>query len=202
HPQRRRLRREEERPMSRPERLEAPSVRPAELMDLDFHLFNEGTHTRIYEKLGAHLTTRGGARGTQFAVWAPNARYVSVIGDFNGWNDGATPLERQSASGIWSGFVPGVDQGSIYKYRVVAPDHQRFDKADPYAFASELAPRTGSVVWGLDYEWHDADWMRERAKHNALEAPISIYELHLGSWRRVPEEGMRSLSYREMAPRL
>jgi 1,4-alpha-glucan branching enzyme len=180
----------------------APASTPAELMDLDYHLFNEGTHTRIYEKLGAHLATRDGKAGTQFAVWAPNARYVAVIGDFNGWNDGTTPLVRQHPSGIWSGFVPGVGQGSIYKYRIVAPDHQRFDKSDPYAFASELAPRTGSVVWDLHYDWNDADWMRERARHNALDAPLSIYELHLGSWRRVPEEGFRSLSYREMAPLL
>jgi 1,4-alpha-glucan branching enzyme len=177
-------------------------VRPAELMDLDYHLFNEGTHTRIYEKLGAHLATRDGKPGTQFAVWAPNARYVAVIGDFNGWDDGATALERQHPSGIWSGFVPGVGQGSIYKYRIVAPDHQRFDKADPYAFASEMAPRTGSVVWDLHHDWNDAEWMRERARHNALDAPLSIYELHLGSWRRVPEDGLRSLNYREMAPQL
>jgi len=187
--------------MSRAERQQAPVSRPAELKDLDYHLFNEGTHTRIYEKLGAHLATRGGKSGTQFAVWAPNAQYVSVIGDFNGWNDGTTPLERHT-SGIWTGFVPGVGQGSIYKYRVVAPDHQRFDKSDPYAFASEVAPRTGSVVWDLHYDWNDADWMRDRAKHNAPEAPLSIYELHVGSWRRVPEDGLRSLSYREMAPRL
>ena len=156
--------------MSRVERQQAPAPRPAELMDLDYHLFNEGTHTRIYEKLGAHVTTRAGTAGTQFAVWAPNARYVSVIGDFNGWNDGSTPLERQHASGIWTAFVPNVGQGTVYKYRIVAPDHQRFDKADPYAFASEMPPRTGSLVWDLSYEWNDAQWMLERAKHNALDA--------------------------------
>jgi 1,4-alpha-glucan branching enzyme len=175
---------------------------PAELMDLDYHLFNEGTHTRIYEKLGAHLVTKSGVAGTQFAVWAPNAQRVSVVGDFNAWNDQATPLLRQDPSGIWVGFVPGVPAGSVYKYRVLARDNQTFDKADPYAFFSEVPPRTGSVVCDLSYSWNDDEWMREREKKNSLTGNISIYELHLGSWRRVPEEGMRSLSYREIAPRL
>jgi 1,4-alpha-glucan branching enzyme len=180
----------------------APPRPASELMDLDYHLFNEGTHTRIYEKLGAHLVTKAGTSGTQFAVWAPNASMVSVVGDYNGWNEEATRLERQHPSGIWSGFVPSLGQGSIYKYRIVTRDNQRFDKADPYAFYGEMPPRTGSIVWDLGYEWNDAAWMRERAKHNCLEAPLSIYELHLGSWRRVPEDGLRSLNYREMAPLL
>jgi 1,4-alpha-glucan branching enzyme len=175
---------------------------PAELMDLDYHLFNEGTHTRIYEKLGAHLVTKSGVAGTQFAVWAPNAQRVSVVGDFNAWNDQATPLSRQDPSGIWVGFVPGVPAGSVYKYRVLSRDNQTFDKADPYAFFSEVPPRTGSVVCDLSYSWNDDKWMRERAEKNSLTGDISIYELHLGSWRRVPEEGMRSLSYREVAPLL
>jgi 1,4-alpha-glucan branching enzyme len=182
----------------------APAQRPpAELMDLDYHLFNEGTHTRIYEKLGAHVVSLDGVVGTQFAVWAPNAQAVSVIADFNGWNESATPLTRQHPSGIWTGFVPGVTSGAVYKYRIVARDQQRYDKADPYAFFGEVAPRTGSMVWDLSYEWNDAKWMKEqRPRQNSLEAPLSIYELHLGSWRRVPEDGLRSLNYREIAPQL
>jgi 1,4-alpha-glucan branching enzyme len=176
--------------------------RPADLMDLDYHLFNEGTHTRIYEKLGAHLSTRDGAAGTQFAVWAPNAGYVSVIGDFNGWDQGATPLALGSG-GVWTGFVRGIGQGSVYKYHVVSSDGSyRFDKADPYAVYGEVPPRTGSVVWDLEYAWGDADWMQARAARDPLASPLSIYEVHLGSWMRVPEDGFRSLSYREIAPRL
>jgi 1,4-alpha-glucan branching enzyme len=175
---------------------------PAELMELDYHLFNEGTHTRIYEKLGAHRVTRNGVKGTQFAVWAPNARAVSVVGDFNGWDDSRTPMTMMRQGGIWLGFVPGVGDGSVYKYRVFAESGQPFDKADPYATYAEVAPRTGSVVWDLAYGWSDQEWMRARAAKNAPGAPISIYELHLGSWMRVPEDGFRSLNYREIAPRL
>ena len=176
---------------------------PAEMMELDFHLFNEGTHTRIYEKLGAHVTTLNGVMGTLFSVWAPNARAVSLIGDFNDWNDGAHPLSRAQQSGIWTGFVPNVGAGAIYKYRIfVAHGGQHFDKADPYAFYGEMPPRTGSIVWDLSYEWHDGEWMKDRERRNSLRSPISIYEVHLGSWRRVPEDGFRSLDYREMAPRL
>ncbi|HWO11877.1 MAG TPA: 1,4-alpha-glucan branching protein GlgB, partial [Polyangiaceae bacterium] len=175
----------------------------SELSELDSHLFHEGTHTRIYEKLGAHLALRDGVAGTHFAVWAPNARRVSLIGDFNGWNDGPTPMQRQGPGGIWTTFVPKLGQGSIYKYRVFGPHgDQHFDKADPYAFHGELPPSTGSVVWDLRYEWQDGEWMRERERKNAPGAPISIYELHLGSWRRVPEDKGRSLNYREIAPRL
>ncbi|MEY4544102.1 MAG: hypothetical protein RL685_297 [Pseudomonadota bacterium] len=171
-------------------------------MDLDYHLFNEGTHTRIYEKLGAHLVPRDGGAGTQFAVWAPNAGYVSVVGDFNGWDQGATPLTL-GQGGVWSRFVPDVGHGSVYKYHVVSKDGSyRFDKADPYAFYGEMPPRTGSVVWDLDYAWQDGEWMKARAKRDPLNAPLSIYELHLGSWMRVPEDGFRSLSYREIAPKL
>jgi 1,4-alpha-glucan branching enzyme len=174
---------------------------PAELMDLDYHLFNEGTHTRIYEKLGAHLATRTGTAGTQFAVWAPNARAVSVVGDFNGWDDSHSPLIR-GEGGIWSGFVPGVQGGAVYKYRVFAQSGQPFDKADPYAFYSEVPPRTGSVVWDLGYSWQDQEWLERRRQHDVRNGPISIYEVHLGSWMRVAEDGFRSLSYREIAPKL
>jgi len=159
-----------------------------ELTDLDFHLFSEGTHTRIYEKLGAHLTARAGVPGTSFAVWAPNAGAVSVIGDFNAWDNGRTPLAA-GPSGIWSSFVPGLGAGTVYKYHVVSSDGRyRFDKSDPYGFYHEVPPRTGSVVWDLSYDWQDQRWLAERGRRNALDAPISIYEVHLGSWMRVPEE--------------
>ena len=187
----------------RPVPASVPVGPTATLMELDYHLFNEGTHTRIYEKLGAHLVVQNGVAGTQFAVWAPNASAVSVVGDFNGWQEGKTPLARERPGGIWMAFVPGVGQGSVYKYRVVSGhSEQRFDKADPYAVYSEMPPRTGSVVWDLAYDWKDESWMRDRHQKNALDAPISIYEVHLGSWMRVPEDGGRSLSYRELATRL
>jgi 1,4-alpha-glucan branching enzyme len=169
----------------------------------DIHLFNEGTHRRLYDKLGAHPCVHGGVAGTQFSVWAPNARAVSVLGDFNGWSRGATPLAARESSGIWEGFVAGVGRGAIYKYHIVS--HQggySVDKADPIGFHHENAPRTGSIVWPLDYTWADAAWMNDRGRSNALNAPIAIYEVHLGSWMRVPEQGNRMMSYSELAPRL
>jgi 1,4-alpha-glucan branching enzyme len=168
------------------------------LGDHDLHLFNEGTHTRLYEKLGAHPTTRDGDAGTHFAVWAPNAERVSVIGDFNDWNRDANPLQNVAASGIWTGFVPGVAAGSRYKYRIRSR-HGGYavDKADPFAFLAEAPPLTASTVWPLDYEWMDKEWMESRGGRAARDAPISIYEVHLGSWRR---KGDGSLpSYREIA---
>ncbi|MGE0407405.1 MAG: alpha-amylase family glycosyl hydrolase, partial [Candidatus Korobacteraceae bacterium] len=173
------------------------------LTEDDLHLFNEGTHYRLYQKLGSHCVTRNGVEGTCFAVWAPNAEYVSVIGDFNGWDKGAHPLRMRGSSGIWEGFLPPVHKGAGYKYHVAS----RFlgykaDKADPYAVHSEQPPKTASRVWDLDYEWHDQEWMSKRRQRNSLHAPQSIYEVHLGSWMRVPEEGDRPLTYRELAPRL
>src|SRR5690606_9011938 len=147
-------------------------------------------------------TTRAGVAGTQFAVWAPNARAVCVVGDFNGWKTNANPLTR-TAGGIWSGFVPGVHRGDLYKYRIVSPaGHVLPDKADPYGVAQQTPPNTASVVWNLDYAWQDQRWMSERSERNPLEAPLSVYEVHLGSWMRVPEDGYRSLSYVEIAPKL
>jgi 1,4-alpha-glucan branching enzyme len=173
------------------------------LSDQDLHLFNEGKHYRLYEKLGSHFMSANGEEGTCFAVWAPNAAQVSVTGGFNGWNPSSHPLRSKGTSGIWEGFIPGVDRGTAYKYHVVSRDGAyRYDKADPFAFHAEVAPDTGSVVWDLWHEWGDADWMRERGRRQAARSPISIYEVHLGSWRRVPEEGNRPLSYREMAPLL
>ena len=170
----------------------------------DAYLFREGTHGRLHEKLGAHPCTLNGAEGTQFAVWAPNAKSVAVTGDFNDWNKAAHPLlPRQDGSGIWEGFIPGVAVGACYKYHIVSRQQgYTVDKADPYAFSAEEPPRTGSRVCNLDYQWNDAEWMSKRRRANALDAPMSIYEVHLGSWRRVQEEDNRSLSYRELAPLL
>ncbi|MDO9225296.1 MAG: 1,4-alpha-glucan branching protein GlgB [Pseudomonadota bacterium] len=175
-----------------------------QLTEHDIFLFKEGTHARLSEKLGAHFTNRDGVAGVQFAVWAPNAASVSVVGDFNGWNGSPNPMQaRGDGSGVWEGFVPGIGNGDCYKYRIVARDNDyQVDKADPYARFSEVPPRTGSRVWDMDYTWNDAEWMGRRRAANALDAPMSIYEVHLGSWRRVPEDGNRSLSYRELAPQL
>jgi len=173
------------------------------LCDDDLYLFNEGSHYRLYEKLGAHPTSVGGVEGTYFAVWAPDARQVSVIGDFNGWNKSSHQLHAKGQSGIWEGFIPGVGSGTVYKY-YIASHHRnyRVEKADPFACFNEISPKTASIVWDLDYNWEDREWMDRRREKNALDAPIATYEMHLGSWRRVPEEGDRSLSYRELAPQL
>jgi 1,4-alpha-glucan branching enzyme len=180
-----------------------PQASPTLLTDNDVYLFNEGSHFRLYEKLGAHLTDVHGVAGATFAVWAPDAEYVSVIGDWNGWNRTKHPLEARGQSGIWEGFVPSVAPGATYKYHVVSRYRSyRVDKADPFAVFGEKPPRTGSVVWDLAYAWGDADWLAARRERNGLHAPISIYEVHLGSWRRVPEEGHRPLTYREAAPLL
>jgi len=173
------------------------------LSEFDRYLLAEGTFHRAYQKLGAHFTERNGQRGVQFAVWAPNAKQISVIGDFNNWKTSAHPMEP-SSSGVWETFIPHIGQGEVYKYHVESQYHgYRTDRADPYGFAAELRPHTGSRVWDLEsYSWRDGSWMAGRAKYNALDAPLSIYEVHLGSWRRVPEEDNRWLSYREIAPLL
>jgi 1,4-alpha-glucan branching enzyme len=169
----------------------------------DLHLFNEGTHYRIYHKLGAHLTEADGEPGVCFAVWAPNAREVTVIGSFNHWNPHSHPLHPRGSSGIWEGFVPGIAKGALYKFHIVSQHHGHIaDKADPIGLLHEKPPRTASVVWDLAYDWGDQEWMQRRHEKNSLHAPISIYEVHLGSWMRVPEEHNRPLTYRELAPRL
>jgi 1,4-alpha-glucan branching enzyme len=183
-----------------------PSVppQPPFLTDFDLHLLSQGSHFRSYEKMGAHIATHEGAVGVYFAVWAPNAERVSVIGDFNGWSDGAHPMQLQGSSGVWEAFVPHLGSGTLYKYAIRSRHKDyRVEKADPYAFAAEVTPRTASKVWDLSgYEWEDQEWMANRAKAQSPYAPMSIYEVHLGSWMRVPEEGNRSLSYREAAVRL
>jgi 1,4-alpha-glucan branching enzyme len=175
----------------------------ASLTDFDIHLWAEGSHFRIYDKLGAHVSEQDGKVGVRFAVWAPNAREVSVIGDFNGWR-GVHPLHPVRSSGVWQGFIPEVRKGALYKYSITSQFHNyRVDKADPCGFATEIRPQTASRVWDLSgYTWNDRDWMARRAGANALDAPISIYEVHLGSWRRVPDQGNRWLTYRELAPLL
>jgi 1,4-alpha-glucan branching enzyme len=179
------------------------TARPSRLGVVDDHLFAEGTHGRMYEKLGAHPATQGGRAGTEFAVWAPNAESVAVIGDFEGWGSAPVALALDAASGIWEGFLPEVGRGASYKYRITSRlGGYRVDKADPYGFRCELPPATASIVWDLDYEWGDAAWMAERRARNALEAPLSIYEVHLGSWMRVPEQADRWLTYRELGPKL
>jgi 1,4-alpha-glucan branching enzyme len=173
------------------------------LTDVDLHLFNEGSHNRLYQKMGAHLVTLDGQPGTYFSVWAPDAERISVVGDFNGWNPDSNPMTPRGGSGIWECFVRDLGKGSIYKYHIRSRFHMyRVNKADPYGFHHETPPRTGSIVWDLDYTWGDEEWMHTRHRRNAFDAPISVYEVHLGSWMRNQEEGNRWFSYRELAPRL
>ncbi len=176
----------------------------SEFNDEDAHYFREGNHFRLYEKLGAHLRMVGRKAGAHFAVWAPDAESVSVVGDFNNWNPGAHPLSsRWDSTGLWEGFIPGVPAGAIYKYHIVSRFHRQIlEKADPYAFFCEMPPKTASVVSSLNYDWHDDEWIQNRYRFNDLNSPMSIYEMHLPSWRKVPEDGNRSLSYRELGPRL
>jgi 1,4-alpha-glucan branching enzyme len=174
------------------------------LGDLDLYLLNEGRHARPWERLGAHPMLHGGTAGTAFAVWAPTAAGVSVVGDFNGWDGRLHPMRRMGSSGIWELFVPEVGDGARYKFEVrPASGGPPMLKVDPYAFRTEVPPANASVVHALDrYEWRDAGWMEQRARGDLWARPMGIYEVHLGSWRRVPEEGNRPLSYREIAVQL
>ncbi|MBT8204319.1 MAG: 1,4-alpha-glucan branching protein GlgB, partial [Eudoraea sp.] len=167
--------------------------------DFDINLFKAGKHFRLYEKLGAHPLELNGVKGTYFAVWAPAARSVSVIGDFNYWLEGEHKLNvRWDGSGIWEGFVPGVSHGAIYKYKIHSHNHGVVtEKADPFARFCEHPPNTASVVWEGDYEWKDQDWMGYRKEKNGLDRPYAVYEVHLGSWKR--KEGNTFLSYRDLA---
>ncbi len=175
------------------------------LSDFDRLLLGQGTHYRSYDRLGAHLVAAEGVAGVLFAVWAPNARRVSVVGDFNDWDGRRHPMRLHPGVGIWELFVPGLGEGARYKFELIGPAGELLAlKADPYAFAFEAEePRTAPVVVSLDrHRWEDEAWMAERARRNALDAPVAIYEVHLGSWRRVPEEGNRFLSYRELGEAL
>ncbi len=169
----------------------------------DLYLFNEGSHYRLYNKLGAHPLIADGTTGTYFAVWAPNAAEVSVMGEFNHWDKASHALRPRGDSGIWEGFISGVGPGTVYKYHINSRyQGYQVDKTDPLAFYNEVPPRTASIVWDVSYGWGDQQWMATRHTNNALSAPMAIYEMHLGSWMRVPEEGHRHLTYRELAPRL
>jgi 1,4-alpha-glucan branching enzyme len=173
------------------------------LTEDDLYLFNEGSHFRLYEKLGAHPLTVNNLKGTYFSVWAPDAKQVYVIGDFNGWDRASHPLQPRGNSGIWEGFIPGVGNGALYKYHIISRyKGHKVDKADPLATYNEIPPKTASFAWDLKYHWGDQEWMEKRMEHNRLDDPIAIYEVHPGSWKRVPEEGNRSLSYRELATEL
>lgn len=174
------------------------------LTDFDTYLFNEGSHFRAYEKLGAHIREHEGRKGVCFAVWAPNAVSVSVMGDFNGWDKTSHPLRLRGSSGIWEGFIEGVWIGCAYKYHIVSSlNGYQVDKADPYGILHETPPKTASRVWDLSYSWNDQAWMERRGSKNALDAPMSVYEVHLGSWRRKFQNGTwRPLNYRELAPLL
>ncbi|WP_298884615.1 1,4-alpha-glucan branching protein GlgB [uncultured Polaribacter sp.] len=168
--------------------------------EFDISLFQAGKHYRLYEKFGAHLITKNGVEGTYFSVWAPSAKSVAVIGDFNFWLEGEHHLNvRWDGSGIWEGFIPGVKKGSIYKYKIRNSNNDiTTEKADPFARRCEHPPKTASVVWQDDYDWKDKKWMKNRKKNNALDAPFSVYEVHLGSWKKQIEEN-RFLSYQELA---
>ena len=174
------------------------------LTDEDLHLFNEGNHFCLYEKLGAHCMKVDGESGVYFAVWAPNAEKVHVIGDFNGWNRRAHPLNPKQQSGIWEGFLSGVKKGDIYKYYIQSNHHGiKTEKADPFSFYSEVPPKSGSIVWDSSYQWQDDNWVsKERQRLNSLNSAISIYEVHLGSWMRRSNEVGRMLTYRELALKL
>jgi 1,4-alpha-glucan branching enzyme len=169
----------------------------------DSYLFNEGSHFRLYDKLGARLVRLAETDGTYFAVWAPNAERVSLIGNFNGWNKSSHALKAKGQTGIWEIFVPAVGKGTLYKFHIESRfNGYRADKADPFALFNEIPPKSASIVWDLDYQWSDRDWLAGRKQRNGLDKPMAIYEMHLGSWRRVAGEGNRSLSYRELAPLL
>jgi len=181
---------------------EDPYRFPPVLSDYDLHLLGEGTHYRAYEKLGAHVADLEGVSGVRFAVWAPNARRVSVVGDVNGWDGRVHPMRLHPGNGIWEIFLPGVEAGALYKYEILPKgDGPPVLKADPYAFRFEAPPRTASVVAELGYDWGDGPWMAARGGRNGLDAPLSIYEVHLGSWRR-HAAGNRFLSYRELGEAL
>lgn len=171
--------------------------------DFDIHLFKTGKHFRLYEKMGSHVVTMNGKKGTYFAVWAPNARSVSVIGNFNSWTSGKHVLNpRWDESGIWEGFFTDIQKGEAYKYAIHSNTGDYLEKADPFAAFAEVPPKTASIVWETNYTWKDEKWLKKRKSETGKAKPYSVYELHIGSWRRKVEEGNRSLSYGELATEL
>jgi 1,4-alpha-glucan branching enzyme len=166
--------------------------------DFDISLWKAGKNFRAYDKLGSHVIEIDGVSGTYFAVWAPSAKYVAVVGSFNGWDRGQHQLNaRWDSSGIWEGFIPDLGNGTVYKYAIDAPDGRWLEKGDPFARLWEVPPKTASVVWDTYYEWDDKEWMETRKEHNGIDKPYSVYEVHLGSWKK--PKGTESLSYRELA---
>jgi 1,4-alpha-glucan branching enzyme len=180
------------------------SVEPYSLLtDYDVSLFKSGKHFKLYEKLGSHVIEYKGVIGTYFGVWAPNAQYVAVIGNFNGWDRGSHPLNpRWDSSGIWEGFIPHVGNGETYKYFMNSPNGEDLEKSDPFALRWELPPHTASIVADTYYEWSDKEWMATRYRHNGLDRPYSVYEMHVGSWARNPESPDEFLTYRQLAEKL
>jgi 1,4-alpha-glucan branching enzyme len=177
-----------------------PYAFPPLLSEYDLYLLGEGRHWQSYRKLGAHPRKIGDVEGVNFAVWAPNAVGMSVVGDFNEWDGRRHPMRKHIPSGIWELFVPGLGLGTLYKFRVKQANGEEVDKSDPYGFAAEVPPRTASKVVDIDsYRWNDGQWMANRQRHNALDAPMAIYEVHLGSWKRPADDPSRWLSYRELA---
>jgi 1,4-alpha-glucan branching enzyme len=173
------------------------------ISEFDLHLFNEGNHHKIYEKLGAHPMTLDGVRGTHFAVWAPSAGSVSVVGHFNHWDGRCHPMNLVGCSGVWSLFIPGLSTGDLYKYEIKTSSGELLIKSDPYAFYTEMRPGTASIIFDLDgYEWHDQEWLQRRDAGNTFDKPVSIYEVHLGSWARSDDGSSNFLLYREYADRL
>ncbi|MFT5165899.1 MAG: 1,4-alpha-glucan branching enzyme [Saprospiraceae bacterium] len=175
------------------------SIPTSRFTEFDISLFKSGKHFKLYEKLGSHLMEVEGSKGVYFAVWAPNAKSVAVIGDFNHWNNKEHPLfPRWDGSGIWEGFIPGLKKGTVYKYQVSSADGRHLEKGDPFAFTWEVPPNTASIVWDLDYKWKDNKWMEARKASAGQAQPYSVYEVHIGSWKKIGEEDNRSLTYKEM----
>ncbi len=188
--------------MEKPATATMATTCPAFLTDDDLHWFNEGSHTRLYNKLGARPCTHDGVEGVYFAVWAPDARQIHVVGDFNQWSKDSHPLRPRGSSGIWEGFLAGLRSGERYKYYIRSRyNGYAVDKTDPYAYHTEVSPLTASIVWSLDYQWQDESWMGARGERHALDVPLSIYEVHLGSWMRSGGPGEFD-NYREVAPKL
>ncbi len=169
------------------------------LGEIDLHLFGEGRHELVYAKLGAHPIIHEGQAGVSFAVWAPSAERVSVVGNFNAWDGTKNPMRALGSSGVWEVFIPSLQAGELYKYEIKSPGLPLFLKADPYSFYAEIPPATSSVVYESNYRFRDARWMKKRAGREHFRQPLSIYEVHFGSWRRVAEAGNRPFGYREMA---
>jgi 1,4-alpha-glucan branching enzyme len=173
------------------------------LSEYDVHLFREGKHAELHKKLGAHMIDYEGQNGVYFAVWAPNAKSVNVVGNFNGWNKHEHQLyNRWDSSGIWEGFIPNLKKGDVYKYSIETKNGGFVEKGDPFAKLWEVPPKTASVIWDDEYHWQDEEWMKSRHEHNALNKPYSVYEVHLGSWMRKADNPHESLSYLDMGEKL